>query len=389
MRIAGRTFSLAGVNTPGSANELVLYTGAFGAGTPNRAYWLDVSVAGGRVTAKSSYPRAGSTSIPAGGFVLSGHNVAADWLVGVQVGQPVELLDGAGRVTGGGGSGSAPAPTPAPTPVPAPSPAPVPSVQSSWPTNMIGAYKPMFGVDHHNLSSISPSVNVVFLAFANQSSGRLALCGYSGQGKASLMADIKARQAAGVKISVSIGGAGYPINTADTAKFVKEFIAIGQDLSFTPDGIDWDLEHRNNTAEIVAISTALKAKYGPKFGVTFTVGGVGSQADIDNRINTGVALQRAGALDAYGWQFYDAEVSLPVAKWRLQDLINKGIPANKLVIGMMLGSTSKYWTLSQTATNARDIKATMGITKTALWPEARTWTGSDALWAASMKSIFG
>ncbi|MCA0438719.1 MAG: hypothetical protein LCH98_20030, partial [Actinobacteria bacterium] len=273
---------------------------------------------------------------------------------------------------------------------PTPTPTPSPTVNSAWPAKMIGAYKPLFGVDNHTLSSISPgAVNVVFLAFANQSSGRLALCGYSGQGKASLMSEIKARQAAGTKISVSIGGAGYPINTSNVSKFVSDFVEIGKDLNFTPDGIDWDLEHWNNTGEIVAISTALKETYGPKFAVTFTVGGVGNQADIDNRIGTGAALQRAGALDAYGWQFYDAQVSLPVAKWRLQDLVSKGIPANKLVVGMMLGSTSNYWSLSTASANMRDIMGTMGITKTALWPEARTWTAPDAQWAASMKSIIG
>ncbi len=401
--IGGRTTALSGVNVAGDVDQLVAYTPAWGTATANRSYWLDVTVVNGVVTSKSTYPKAAGTTIPANGYVLSGHNLSADWLVGVQVGQAVELRDARGikvaLSTSGGTStttGSTPtststttsSPTSNSTPTsPTTSPSSPSTVTSTWPTKMIAAYKKMFSGDPGAMSSYSSNVNVVFLAFAAQHTGPLRLVGYSGQGKTSLMTDIKARQAAGGKVSVSIGGAGNPINTSNTTTFVNDFAAIGTDLGFVPDGIDWDLEHWNNTSEIVAISKALKSRYGANFGVTYSVGGVGSQADIDNRVNTGVALQQAGALDAFSWQLYDTVVDLATAKWRLGTLTQAGLPASKVTVGMMLGSDNNHWDNAECLAYMRDIKASLGLTKTALWTEG--WSSADNQWAADMKSVIG
>ncbi|HYO85409.1 MAG TPA: malectin domain-containing carbohydrate-binding protein [Dermatophilaceae bacterium] len=386
--IADQKHALNAVNAAGEANQLIAYTPSWDSATANRAYWLEVTVVGGVVTAKSSYPRSGPTVIPANGYVLSGHNTAADWLIGAQVGQRVQLLDVNGQPTAiGSGTPSVSPPSPTTTPTPAPTSTPAPTTGTAWPAKMIAAYKKMFNGDPGAMSSYSSNVNVVFLAFAAQHTGPLRLVGYSGQGKTSLMADIKARQASGGKVSVSIGGAGNPINTSNTTGFVNEFTAIGTDLNFVPDGIDWDLEHWNNTSQIVAISKALKAKYGAKFGVTYSVGGVGSQADIDNRVSTGVALHQAGALDAFSWQLYDTVVGLSTAKWRLGTIISAGIPASKVTVGMMVGSSDKYWDNNECLTYMRDIKATMGLTKTALWTEG--WSAADTRWANDMKSVIG
>ena len=381
VEIAGTKVTVSGtgkvkLDAPRDTNDLVIYTPAAGVGgkAPTNEWGKEVAVVGGKVAAVAAKS---PIAIPPGGFVLSGHFETGEALAAAAVvGATVAVKDSAGNPVP---LGAATAPVPVPDPV---QPAP-----NTWPAKMIAAYKKMFSGDPGALSSYSNHVNVVFLAFAAQHTGPLRLVGYSGQGKTSLMADIKARQAAGGKVSVSIGGAGNPINTSNTTSFVNDFAAIGTDLGFVPDGIDWDLEHWNNTSEIVAISKALKARYGVNFGVTYSVGGVGSQADIDNRVNTGIALQQAGALDAFSWQLYDTVVDLSTAKWRLGTLIQAGLPASKVTVGMMLGSTANYWDNAEAKAYMTDIKASMGLTRTALWTEG--WSAADNQWAADMKSVIG
>ena len=349
-------------------NHLTVFTPGNTNGWPTNQYGVDVTVTGGKVAARFDRLTTNGTApaIPAGGYVLSGHGTARDWLLAnAVVGATVTI-------------GAAPPPPP-PTPPPTP---------GAWPTNMIAGYKKMFNGDPGRLGDYTTAgCNVVFLAFANQSSGRLRLCGHSAQGKASLVADIRAHQATGGKVSVSIGGAGFPISTSNTAGFVADFDGIAADLGVPIDGIDWDLEHDNVTAEIVAISKALKAKYGPNFGVTYSVGGVSGQTAIDNRIATGKALHAAGVLDAYSWQLYDTPVDLGTAKWRLGYCIDRGIPKDKMCVGMMLGSTANYWDNTEARTYMADIKATMGLTRTALWTEG--WNGNDTQWARDMRAIIG
>ncbi len=368
--IGSTVLPLAGVDVYRDTNQLVAYTAASGSMSPANVWGTEVKVVGGKVASAAT---TSPVAIPAGGYVLSGHyNAGASLAAAAAMGADVTLKDAAGNVVTLS-TGQAPPPTPPPS--------------GSFPANMIGAYKKMFSGDPGALASYSSNVNVVFLAFAAQHTGPLALVGYSAQGKASLMADIAARRAAGGKVSISIGGAGNPINTSNTTGFVNDFIAIGTDLGFTPDGIDWDLEHWNNTTEIVAISTALKAHYGAGFAVTYSVGGVGSQADIDNRVNTGIALHLAGALDAFSWQLYDTVVDLATAKWRLGTLIQAGLPASKVTVGMMLGSDNNHWDNAECLAYMRDIKASLGLTKTALWTEG--WSAADSQWAADMKSVLG
>ncbi len=382
VEIAGTKVTVAGtgkvkLNAPRDTNDLVIYTQAAGVGgkAPTNEWGKEVAVVGGKVaTAAAKSPIA----IPPGGFVLSGHFETGEALAAAAVvGATVAVKDSAGNPVP---LGAATAPVPVPDPV---QPAP-----NTWPAKMIAAYKKMFNGDPGRLGDYTTAgCNVVFLAFANQSSGRLRLCGHSAQGKASLVADIRAHQATGGKVSVSIGGAGFPISTSNTAGFVADFDGIAADLGVPIDGIDWDLEHDNVTAEIVAISKALKAKYGPNFGVTYSVGGVSGQTAIDNRIATGKALHAAGVLDAYSWQLYDTPVDLGTAKWRLGYCIDRGIPKDKMCVGMMLGSTANYWDNTEARTYMADIKATMGLTRTALWTEG--WNGNDTQWARDMRAIIG
>lgn len=269
-------------------------------------------------------------------------------------------------------------------------PAPTTPV-TSYAHRMVAAYKMVYPGITGALSQYGRDVDLVILAFATQDSGPLALVGYSAQGKASLMADIQARQRSGGKVAISVGGEAVTINTSDAARFVRDFIAIGHDLQFRPDGIDWDIEHANNAAQIVAISRALRNHYGPSFGITYSAGGSNNESDAENRAAVGRALQQAGLLDAYAWQFYMADVSLEVAKWRLAWLRDRGIPTDKLAVGMMLPQNPSQhnisWTNAESRDYMRNIMATMGISKAALW--VNPWDAADAQWARDMRALFG
>jgi hypothetical protein len=77
--VAGQTHDVDGVNVTRGADQLVQYTPAFGATTKTNAYGAEVVVVGGKVTSLGT--GAGNNGIPPGGYVLSGHGEARDWLL--------------------------------------------------------------------------------------------------------------------------------------------------------------------------------------------------------------------------------------------------------------------------------------------------------------------
>ncbi len=80
----GTTYDLAGVNVPRQEDELVLYTETAGATVPTSRWGVEVAVAAGRVSdvrdRASGDADPGPMPVPAGGYVLSGHGKAAQWL---------------------------------------------------------------------------------------------------------------------------------------------------------------------------------------------------------------------------------------------------------------------------------------------------------------------
>lgn len=71
--------NIDGINRPRETNEVVLYTGEFHRNTLSGPGGCEVRVSRNRVL---SIDRNGSTSIPAGGYVLSGDGKGAEWLEG-------------------------------------------------------------------------------------------------------------------------------------------------------------------------------------------------------------------------------------------------------------------------------------------------------------------
>ncbi len=80
----GTSYDLAGVDVPRGVNELVLYTPGAGAATPTSRWGVEVVVTSGTVAEvhdrSTGDADPGSSPIPPGGYVLSGHGEAARWL---------------------------------------------------------------------------------------------------------------------------------------------------------------------------------------------------------------------------------------------------------------------------------------------------------------------
>jgi hypothetical protein len=371
-------FAVASVNPtsttyPGGRgpNELVLYSSAFGANTGTNEWGAEVPFDPDLVvnTVNDRQPTLNTTptAIPAGGYVLSGHGTARDFLISnAATGYTVELSY---------------APPPTVTP---PTPTPTPTPTGAYPAKVVSVYKMMWSVNGPNLGSISADCNEIRLAFAQGSPP--ALVGWGSQGQSSFLSDLAAKVAAGTRIVVSVGGAGGALQISNRTAFLAGIANIRSALGGNLHGLDWDQEIASpfNDADVVWISQQLKATYGAGFGITFATTVVNGTP---YTLNAAVACSRVGALDFYGQQFYDAPVSLSAAVQRINEAIGRGIPQSQLGVGMMVGNSANYWTNAQCRANYAAIRQQFpGIQKAYLWEASRAGT---AEWCADMRRING
>lgn len=302
------------------------------------------------------------TTVPANGYVISGHGAARTWLLtNATVGAQVELVYVGSSGGGGGGGGGG----------------------GAYPDRVIAVYKMIYSDSEvFAIGDIPSGCNEVRLAFAFGST--LGLAGYGPEGKTALVSALSTFRAAGKKVILSVGGSGNTVSMSDATAFVNQFDAIRTDLSGNIDGMDYDMEASGfTTTQAVNIAVGLKNKYGTDFAITMVPNG----GNVDTYLPAAVEMHKAGALDNYGQQFYDSEVSLSAAKGRIDQAISSGLPASKISVGMMNppGSvTNGYWDNSTCVTNMTAIRDTYGIHKAYYWWAART---GMADWVNNMASI--
>lgn len=308
------------------------------------------------------------TSVTSGGYVLSGHGTARDWLLAnATVGATVQLVSAANPDPGGGGGGGTP--------------------PAGYLAKAVAVYKKVWS-NNTAITNVPSGANEIRPAFAQGSPP--ALTGYTSAGQSSMVAALATRRAAGARIVVSVGGAGGAINTGARADFLSGIASIRSILQGSAggglDGIDWDIEASSlNQGDVVWISTQLKALYGNTFGITMAPNG----SNVSQYLPCAVALYQAGALDHYAQQFYDATVTLAQAKGRISEALAAGLPQSVMGVGMMIGSDSRHWTNAQCRTYMADIRATWpGITKCYLWMEDDQ-TGVATTWVADMRDVIG
>ncbi len=379
-QIGSARLAVTGTNVERDVDALIAYTTPVTV-TPTNMWGVEVSVVNGKVTAVSDREVTGSTTgtkVPAGGYILSGHGQAAEWLrSNAEVGSTV--TDG-GSVPATPPPATTPAPTPpAPTPPPAtpapPAPAPAgTSAPMALPTKVQALYHMMWSNSGSPQLRNTPSqVNVVHLAFMQGATP--SLVGWGSQSEASFLADAKALRARGVRIYISIGGAGGNVNIANREAFVQGVMKLNDKMPL--DGLDWDIEGGTAMAasDVVWISKRLKELRGQNFGITLAPNG----SNIDQYRAIAVQLHANNALDMIGQQFYDAVVSKEAAKGRIAQLVGSGIPQSKIGIGMMVGNTDHYWTVDECIEAVRFIKASYpGIRGGYLWEAGRAGTSDWA-----------
>jgi hypothetical protein len=362
--IGDATYQLS-IDNPRDANELVCYTPVQIA-TPTNAYGVEVSVVGGKVTAVNDrVPKLdpAPTMIPLNGYVLSGHDAAAAWLrTHATVGRTVTLE------------------TREVTTLP-----PLPE-GSGWPAKALSVYFMCWSNSPNiSLGSIPQEFTDVRLSFAQGDPPRMV--GWGAKGEADFKAGLKTLRDRGVKIVVSIGGAGGHVNPANRTGFINGIKAIGSSLGGI-DGIDWDIEGSApmGPSDVVYICTQLKQHYGPEFAITMAPNG----SNVGNTPQQGysaiaIALNQAGILDAFGQQFYDSVVSAGAAIGRINNYKAWGLPVAKYQVGMMVGAADTYWDLSECVSNFKAIKqAHPQVSGAYLWEAGRPGT---AEWARAIKSL--
>jgi len=351
--IGSASIALAGTNIARGVGAIVRYVLPQTVTTTNQ-WGVEVTVdAAGRVSAVNDRQPSGvltGTPVPADGYVLSGHGSGRDWLLAhATVGVTVKLTTG--------------------------------TITPPHTTDKtLAVYLMMWPGPGKSITNIPAQVNEIRLSFAQGSPP--ALVGWANDGQAAFVAGAAAFRARGGRVLVSIGGAGGPCNTSDRSGFLSGIANIRSQLNGNLDGIDWDIEACSmNAADVLAISSALKSAYGASFRITFAPNG----GNVSEYLPAAVACQKAGCLDSYGQQFYEAPVSVSAALGRINEAINEGIPANKINVGMMIASDSSHWTLSQCVANYKALVAAVpGLNGAYLWESARTGT---AEWATQVGAL--
>ena len=381
--IGGATQALDGINTARATDQLILYTRlASQTSTPTNRWGTEVVVVSGQVVSVSDrqLTDAPAVDIPSGGYVLSGHLTSRDWLnANAVVGATVTLsgppgASGGGSGASGGGAGGAGGAAGGGAGGGASSTAPL-----GYPAKAVAVYHMMWASSGAPaLSTLPANVNVVNLAFAQ--SDPPALVGWSAQGEAAFLAQAAMLRARGVRFILSVGGQGGQVNISNRQAFVNGVMAINAKLPL--DGLDWDLEGpAMSQADVVWIAQELDRLRGPAFAQTMAPNG----SNVSTYLPIAVALHQQGLLDAYGQQFYDAVVSKEAANGRIDQAIAAGLPESKITVGMMVGSTSVYWTVDQCVTNVTWLKSQHpGLRGGYLWESGRAGTAD---WASRIGNL--
>ena len=364
--IDGSSYPLAGVNPtrtdyPGGRgpDELVAYVAPVGFTTTN-AFGVEASVVAGQVLTvidREATRQAQGVIVPVGGLVLSGHGRARDWLLAHALkGAAVQLVRG--------------------EPVAEPDPIPAPSLPAAGRT--VALYL-KDGVGR--ASDIPDAVTQVRIAFAQGDPPRLTEWG--GESTGATIAGLNAWRGPGRQVIVSVGGAGGRVNLGNRGGFLGGILAMEQNLGLQLDGWDVDVEGTSlPVGDVVAIAKALASGRESTWVTSFVPPG---GPPVGPYLEAAVQCHRAGLIVQFGQQLYDAPVSLDAALSALARAVTAGLPASRVLIGMMVGSDSRHWTLDMCEQVARAARAKWpDLGGAYLWSERYT---EDDEWARRMAAV--
>jgi len=290
--------------------------------TTTNSYGVEVTIGGdGKVSAVNDRLSSGSevgTTIPATGYVLSGHGDAASYLssyatvgaaVVLSLGDPIDPPP----VGGGGGK-----------------------VAAMWLNSWDGPAMADWPTD------IRDTATHVVIGMADSSGSGTGNVAYGGGGLDRACTD--AFIAAGGVVAIGIGGS----SNNDTIRLLNETHATQMFNSVVAmvdahgiNGVDYDLENPSawNVASMLSCSQKLKAKYGASFSIGLTAGLWGALEPL--WLASGKAHSDAGILDYFATMNYDFPEAgntsqlLSVLESVCSRVSGAGIPLSKLVQGFM------------------------------------------------------
>ncbi|MFI0192416.1 chitinase [Streptomyces sp. NPDC017082] len=183
----------------------------------------------------------------------------------------------------------------------------------SLPKHAVTGYWQNFnnGATVQKLSDVPASYDIIAVAFADATSTPGAVsftldsAGLGGYTVDQFKADIKAKQAAGKKVIISVGGEKGSVSVGDAtsaANFANSVYSLMQTYGF--DGVDIDLENGLNATYMTQALRALSAKAGPSLIITMAPQTIDMQSTSGAYFQT--ALNVKDILTVVNMQYYNS-----------------------------------------------------------------------------------
>ncbi|MDO0925981.1 glycoside hydrolase family 18 protein [Streptomyces sp. TG1A-8] len=167
------------------------------------------------------------------------------------------------------------------------------------------------GAKVQKLSDVPSAYDIIAVAFADATSTPGAVsfsldsAGLGGYTTDQFKADVKAKQAAGKKVIISIGGQNGTVSVSDTASannFASSVYSLMQTYGF--DGVDIDLENGLNATYMTQALRSLSAKAGPSLIITMAPQTIDMQSTSNSYFQT--ALNIKDILTVVNMQYYNS-----------------------------------------------------------------------------------
>ncbi|MEU6446632.1 glycosyl hydrolase family 18 protein [Streptomyces sp. NPDC046979] len=171
------------------------------------------------------------------------------------------------------------------------------------------------GATVQKISDVPAAYDIIAVAFADATTTpgavtfNLDSAGLGGYTVAQFKADVRAKQAAGKKVIISVGGEKGTVSVNDSASaanFANSVYAVMQEYGF--DGVDIDLENGLNATYMTQALRALSAKAGPDMILTMAPQTIDMQSTSGGYFRT--ALNVKDILTVVNMQYYNSGTML-------------------------------------------------------------------------------